>query len=319
MGEKGIPVLMCGYAKNHGPGTYRVLNPKTNKIRITRDVNWGNFRSRQLDEDMEELFEPGVESDKEENDTSKTTETTTDETSGDEEQQQEPPTNKKNRKGRKRKKKKKASVESDDTSSIEYINVREIWNKEVQRQEEDSTTSEDDVSTLNSGGISKSTISKPLMRRSGRNKEQRVTMKRTSPLRATRNNTGMRMRSGRMKTNIEIKKPTYNKRKEDAVSIRREEEESEDDSSREENESEGSTSKEEEENEKAMAIEERTKGERIKIVTGDTIPRKITIKEKILQDEEERSDWRVGPGRRLRRGLRRRVRRRRRLDGRRAL
>ena len=160
-----------------------MLNPKTNKIRITRDVNWGDFRSRQLDENMEGLFEPGVESDKEENDTSKTTEITTDETSRDEREQQEPLRNKRNRKRTKRKK--KASEESDDTSSIEYINVREIWNKEMQKQEEDSTTSEEDVSTLDSGGISKSTISKPLMKRNRRNKERGVTMKHTSPLKAT--------------------------------------------------------------------------------------------------------------------------------------
>ena len=40
---RGIVVTMVGYALNHGSGTYRVYNLKTNRIVFTRDTKWGEF------------------------------------------------------------------------------------------------------------------------------------------------------------------------------------------------------------------------------------------------------------------------------------
>ena len=60
MTNKGYPVMMLGCAMNHGPGCYRVFNPKTNRIVITRDVVWSDFNPKTLIEDFT-VFEPGVE------------------------------------------------------------------------------------------------------------------------------------------------------------------------------------------------------------------------------------------------------------------
>ena len=37
--EKGFPAIMVGYAPNHGTGTYRLYNPKTNRIIYSRYVS----------------------------------------------------------------------------------------------------------------------------------------------------------------------------------------------------------------------------------------------------------------------------------------
>ena len=62
MDEKGYPALMVGYAMNHGPGTYRMFNPKTNRIIITKDVKWTDFKVKKVEGSFE-VFEPGVLSD----------------------------------------------------------------------------------------------------------------------------------------------------------------------------------------------------------------------------------------------------------------
>ena len=58
---KGVTVMMVGFAMNHGPGCYRVYNPKTNRIIFTRDVNWSDFKPKQLENEFD-IFEPGIES-----------------------------------------------------------------------------------------------------------------------------------------------------------------------------------------------------------------------------------------------------------------
>ena len=61
MKEKGYAAMMVGYALNHGPGTYRLYNPKTKRIIMSRDVQWMDFNPKKLEDDFE-LFKPGIES-----------------------------------------------------------------------------------------------------------------------------------------------------------------------------------------------------------------------------------------------------------------
>ena len=61
MTEKGFPAMMVGYAHNHGPGTYRLYNPKTKRIIMSKDVRWMDFKPKQVEKDFA-VFEPGVES-----------------------------------------------------------------------------------------------------------------------------------------------------------------------------------------------------------------------------------------------------------------
>ena len=42
----------------NGTGTYQVYIAKTNRIVLTRDVKWGDFKPKQLKDDMD-LFSPG--------------------------------------------------------------------------------------------------------------------------------------------------------------------------------------------------------------------------------------------------------------------
>jgi hypothetical protein len=57
--EKGTPVLMVGYAPNHGSGTYRVYKSDTKRIIETRDVIWQPFVGRNMTEEFG-MFETGV-------------------------------------------------------------------------------------------------------------------------------------------------------------------------------------------------------------------------------------------------------------------
>ena len=45
--------MMVGYALNHGSGTYRVYNPKTNRIVLSRNVVWGEFKSKKLEDSLD--------------------------------------------------------------------------------------------------------------------------------------------------------------------------------------------------------------------------------------------------------------------------
>ena len=53
--------MVVGCALNHGPCTYRLYNPKRNRIIISRDVKWMDFTHKQLESEFD-LFSPGVES-----------------------------------------------------------------------------------------------------------------------------------------------------------------------------------------------------------------------------------------------------------------
>ena len=53
MQERGEVVMMVGYALNHGSGTYRVYNPKTNRIVLSRDVVWGEFKPKKLETSLD--------------------------------------------------------------------------------------------------------------------------------------------------------------------------------------------------------------------------------------------------------------------------
>ena len=61
MKEKGYPAMMVGYAHNHGPGTYKMYNPQTNRIVMSRDVKWMDFKPKLIESSFD-IFEPGVES-----------------------------------------------------------------------------------------------------------------------------------------------------------------------------------------------------------------------------------------------------------------
>ena len=60
MDEKGYPAMMVGYAHNHGPGTYRMFNPKTNMIIMSRDVKWMDYKPKSIEKSFD-LFEPGID------------------------------------------------------------------------------------------------------------------------------------------------------------------------------------------------------------------------------------------------------------------
>ena len=53
MQERGEVVMMVGYALNHGSGTYRVYNPKTNRIVLSKDVTWGEFKPKRLEASLD--------------------------------------------------------------------------------------------------------------------------------------------------------------------------------------------------------------------------------------------------------------------------
>ena len=55
MNERGHVVMMVGYAANHASDTYRVFNPKTNRIVFSRDITWDSFKSKKLD-DMLDVY-----------------------------------------------------------------------------------------------------------------------------------------------------------------------------------------------------------------------------------------------------------------------
>ena len=40
LANQGTPGIWVGYAENHPTGTYRIFNPKTKRIILTRDVTF---------------------------------------------------------------------------------------------------------------------------------------------------------------------------------------------------------------------------------------------------------------------------------------
>lgn len=47
--DRGIECIFVGYATNHAGNVYRMLNPRTNKVLITRDVRWLKTASSTLE------------------------------------------------------------------------------------------------------------------------------------------------------------------------------------------------------------------------------------------------------------------------------
>ena len=41
--ERAIKCVMVGYARNHTGDTYRMYNPGTKRIILSRDVTWGDW------------------------------------------------------------------------------------------------------------------------------------------------------------------------------------------------------------------------------------------------------------------------------------
>ena len=44
---------MVGYAEDHSPDTYRIYNPETNRVILTRDVRWAEWKDTDPTEMME--------------------------------------------------------------------------------------------------------------------------------------------------------------------------------------------------------------------------------------------------------------------------
>ncbi len=44
--NKSVKCVMVGYTDNHSGDTYRMYNPMTGCIRITRDVIWSEWKSK---------------------------------------------------------------------------------------------------------------------------------------------------------------------------------------------------------------------------------------------------------------------------------
>ena len=61
MKDKWFPAMTVGYALNHGAGTYRLYNPRTKRIIMSRDVTWMDFKSKQIESEFEP-FEPSLTS-----------------------------------------------------------------------------------------------------------------------------------------------------------------------------------------------------------------------------------------------------------------
>ena len=55
--EKSEPMIMVGYARDSPVGTYRMWNPKTNRIVNTDSVRWSNFKRWVIDGDLKGIYE----------------------------------------------------------------------------------------------------------------------------------------------------------------------------------------------------------------------------------------------------------------------
>ena len=66
MDKRGFTIMMVGYAMNHGAGTYRVFNPKTNRIIFSRDVTWDDFKPKSLNDALDVYSESEEDSSYEE-------------------------------------------------------------------------------------------------------------------------------------------------------------------------------------------------------------------------------------------------------------
>ena len=61
--EKSHKCIMVGYAEDHSPDTYRMFNPETKSIFLTRDVKWADWSRPDPISDLTQFFDrrPGVD------------------------------------------------------------------------------------------------------------------------------------------------------------------------------------------------------------------------------------------------------------------
>ena len=53
--QRGHKMIMVGYAESHASGVYRMYNPETKRVILTRDVTWADWQ-RKTPTDDTELF-----------------------------------------------------------------------------------------------------------------------------------------------------------------------------------------------------------------------------------------------------------------------
>ena len=56
--DRAVKMIMVGYALDHTPDTYRMYNPETNKVILTRDVRWAEWKDTDPSETLK-LFQRG--------------------------------------------------------------------------------------------------------------------------------------------------------------------------------------------------------------------------------------------------------------------
>ena len=183
MTNKGFPAMMVGYAQNHGAGTYRLYNPKTKRIIMSRDVKWMDFKSKTLETEFE-LFEPGLksESTKREDEFQDDSSIST--------QESEKSNQDKTKVSRREKETKDESQEEDSSTSSSddsYSSVKRIKVEDV-RSSSESTSSSDEKrsakesnSSIHSSSISSKQQSTVITRRSHRTQISKPRAVRRSP------------------------------------------------------------------------------------------------------------------------------------------
>ena len=183
MNEKGFSTMMVGYAPNHGPGTYKLYNPKTNRIIYSRDIEWIDYEGKRIEDDFD-IFEPGIESDEsseiekvvsgenltmesnssmsssnDENETIVSYNTTSDESYHENDKSSNKKHKTKIRKTKKKSKRRRSKVTFDDESSSTYSDSSDERLKN-ENDSDDSSEEEDSEVEISRG----TTISKPRTR-----------------------------------------------------------------------------------------------------------------------------------------------------------
>ena len=52
MSPRSFKAIMIGYAKEHSKDTFRMFNPSTRKVIMTRDIIWSDWEPAQPEEEM---------------------------------------------------------------------------------------------------------------------------------------------------------------------------------------------------------------------------------------------------------------------------
>ena len=58
MTDKTFKAIMVGYANNHTRDTYKLYNPETKRVIMTRDVKWDDWKNTNLVETLN-MFREG--------------------------------------------------------------------------------------------------------------------------------------------------------------------------------------------------------------------------------------------------------------------